>query len=134
MSRSDLCTTEEITQMVHAFYERIRVDEVLGPIFNQNIHDWDRHLATMVSFWSSLMIGAGTYDGTPMPRHAALPGLSADLFRRWLNLFDQTTSELPNQDMAGRAREYARRIARSLWFGYQISRSPNAAPLDLDHV
>ncbi|AWB34369.1 group III truncated hemoglobin [Orrella marina] len=134
MSRSDLCTTEEITQMVHAFYKRIRVDEVLGPIFNQNIHDWDRHLATMVSFWSSLMIGAGTYDGTPMPRHAALPGLSADLFRRWLNLFDQTTSELPNQDMAGRAREYARRIARSLWFGYQISRSPNAAPLDLDHV
>lgn len=134
MSRSDLCTTEEISQMVHAFYERIRVDEVLGPIFNRNIHDWDRHLATMVSFWSSLMIGAGTYDGTPMPKHAALPGLSADLFRRWLDLFDQTTAELPNQEMASRARAYARRIARSLWFGYQISRSPNTPALDLDHA
>lgn len=134
MSRSDLCTTEEITEMVHAFYARVRADEVLSPIFNQHIHDWDRHLATMVSFWSSLMIGAGSYDGTPMPKHAAMPGLSADLFKRWLRLFDQTTSELPNQEMASRAREYSRRIARSLWFGYQISRSPNAAPLDLDHA
>ena len=133
MARSDLCTIDEISDLVHSFYDRIRGDEVLGPVFNQHIRDWDTHLSTMVSFWSSLLIGAGTYDGTPMPRHAALPGLSADLFHHWLALFRQTTDTLPNRLLAERANEYAQRIARSLWFGYQITRAPNAAPKDLQH-
>lgn len=132
MSRSDLCTLDEITEMVHSFYARIRSDEVLGPIFNRHIQDWDKHLAIMVSFWSSMMLGAGTYDGTPMPKHVALPGLHADLFKRWLSLFEETTAGLENQEMATRANEYAKRIARSLWFGYQMSHSPNAALQDLD--
>lgn len=133
MARSDLCSIEEIRDLVHSFYDRIRTDEMLGPVFNQHIRDWDTHLSTMVSFWSSLMIGAGTYDGTPMPKHAALPGLRAEMFHHWLALFRQTTDTLPNRLMAERANEYAQRIARSLWFGYQITHSPNSVPRDLHH-
>lgn len=131
MSRSDLCTIEEITDLVHSFYGRIRADEMLGPVFGEHIQDWDKHLATMVRFWSSLLLGAGTYDGTPMPKHAALPALRAEMFHHWLALFKQTTQNIPNQVLAERANEYAQRIARSLWFGYQITNSPNAIPKDL---
>lgn len=133
MSRSDLCTEQEITTLVHGFYDRVRADAILGPIFNEHITDWDTHLAIMVRFWSSLLLGSGTYSGTPMPKHVALPDLTADMFRHWLALFEQTTSQLPNRAMADKALDFAQRIARSLWFGYQMSNTPNRLPTELNH-
>jgi len=133
MSRSELCTEQEITDLVHGFYDRVRADSLLGPIFNAHISDWDTHLAIMVRFWSSLLLGAGTYSGTPMPKHVALPNLDAKMFRHWLTLFEQTTAQLPNRALADKALEFAQRIARSLWFGYQMSNSPNRLPTELHH-
>jgi hemoglobin len=133
MSRSTLCTEEEITDLVQGFYGRVRTDASLGPIFNAHISDWDTHLAIMVRFWSSLLLGSGTYSGTPMPKHVALPGLTAELFRHWLHLFHETTQGLPNRALAERADEFAQRIARSLWFGYQLSNEPRKAPTELHH-
>ena len=54
-----------------------------------------------------------------MPKHAALPGLSIELFQRWLRLFRQTTASLPNAALAEKANDLAQRIAQSLWYGYQ---------------
>ena len=133
MARGELCTEEEITTLVHSFYDRIRADAVLGPIFNTHINDWPKHLNIMVQFWSSMLLGTGTYDGTPMPKHVALPNLKADLFARWLALFHETTQELPNRPFAERAEEYAQRIARSLWFGYQLSNHPNQPLTEIHH-
>ena len=120
----ELCTEREVTQMVHDFYADVRRDEVLGPIFNSQIHDWDTHLAKLVDFWSSVLLRTGRFSGTPMPKHAALPGLDAALFRHWLSLFRSTAAEQPNQAMAVMACAAAERIAHSLWMGYQISRDP----------
>lgn len=131
MARPDLCTTEEIRELVHRFYDSVRADPVLGPVFDAHIHDWPSHLEVMVRFWSSLLRGSGEYSGTPMPRHVALPGLDASMFHRWLDLFHTTTSALSNRDMANQVDELARRIARSLWFGYQMHREPDRMPADL---
>jgi len=133
MARPDLCTQEEIRQLVDQFYGRIRADPVLGPIFDTHIDDWPVHLEIMVRFWSSILLGSGEYSGTPMPKHVALPALNASLFRRWLDLFHTTTAALPNRDMANQADELARRIARSLWYGYQMNREPNRMPAELDN-
>lgn len=131
MSTPDLCTEQEIETLVHAFYAKVRRDEVLGPIFNHHVDDWDHHLAKLVDFWSSVLRGTRRFSGTPMPKHVALPGLSADLFRRWLMLFQETTSFQPNHAMSERAYALAQRIAQSLWYGYQISRCPHELPADL---
>jgi hemoglobin len=128
MPAADLCTEEEITWMVHAFYGRIRADELLGPVFASRISDWDHHLGKMVDFWSSALRGTARYRGTPMPKHVALPGLDAGMFRHWLELFHQTTRELTNEAMRRRADELAGRIAQSLWYGYQLHRDPQAMP------
>jgi len=133
MARPDLCTTEEIRQLVNHFYDRIRDDAVLGPVFNEHINDWPVHLEIMVRFWSSILLGSGQYSGTPMPKHVALPDLDASMFHRWLAIFHSTTAELPNRDMANQADELARRIARSLWLGYQMNREPNRMPQELGH-
>jgi hemoglobin len=85
------------------------------------VKNWDKHLATMVDFWSSALRGTARFRGTPMPKHAALPGLSADLFRQWLVLFRRTTQAMPNAALRERANDLAGRIAQSLWYGYQLN-------------
>jgi len=127
----ELCSEDQITQLVHAFYARVRRDARLGPIFDAHVDDWDRHLAKLVDFWSSILRRTGRFSGTPMPKHAALPGLDAALFRHWLSLFRTTAAEKPNQAMAAQACTVAERIAQSLWLGYQISRDPEALPQTL---
>ncbi|WP_025917953.1 group III truncated hemoglobin [Herminiimonas sp. CN] len=133
MATPELCTEQEISRMVHDFYDRVRLDEVLGPIFNGHISDWDHHLAKLVDFWSSILRGTGRFSGTPMPKHTALPGLNAELFRRWLSLFHETTQALDNQAMREQADSAAQRIAQSLWYGYQMSRNADQLPAELHH-
>jgi hemoglobin len=128
---TELCTEDEVAGLVHAFYAQVRRDDLLGPIFNAHVDDWERHLAKLVDFWSSILRRSGRFTGAPMPKHAVLPGLTAELFQRWLSLFRQTAATQPNQAMAAQACLMAERIAQSLWMGYQISRDPDIIPLEL---
>jgi hemoglobin len=130
MPTPDLCTEEEVHRLVHSFYERVRSDPVLGPIFDAHIRDWGPHLAKMVDFWSSALRGTARFRGAPMPKHAVLPGLNAQLFERWLALFAQTTAGLDNPAMAERANDLAARIADSLWYGYQLNAASRAQAAD----
>jgi hemoglobin len=127
----DLCTDDEIAALVHAFYAKVRQDDLIGPIFNEHVDDWDEHLARLVDFWSSIMRGTGRYSGTPMQIHVALPELKPEFFQRWLALFEQTLNQQPNQAMSERALPAAKRIAQSLWYAYQMNRHPGTLPTDL---
>ena len=51
-----------LSRLVHRFYDRVRVDPMLGPVLAERISDWGPHLAKMVDFWFSaaLMPGAST--------------------------------------------------------------------------
>ena len=129
----NLCTEQEITDLVHDFYATVRQDALLGPIFNAHVQDWDHHLAKLVDFWSSILRGTQRFKGTPMPKHVALPNLNAELFKRWLALFCEATAAQPNEAMGQKAYEMAQRIAQSLWFGYQLSRCPDLTPRELGH-
>ncbi len=131
MTDSRLCTEEEVACLVRAFYARVRHDDLLGPIFDAHVGDWDRHLAKLVDFWSSMLRRTGRFTGAPMPKHAALPGLTADLFLRWLALFREVAGAQPNQAMAAQACVMAQRIAQSLWLGYQMSRDTSNLPTAL---
>jgi truncated hemoglobin YjbI len=128
MPASDLCTDAEIADLVDAFYARVRDDALLGPVFEQHVADWSRHLPKMIDFWSSALRGSKSYRGTPMPVHCALPGLSHSMFEHWLDLFFETARTQPNRAMAERAVELSQRIAQSLWYGYQLHREPDRAP------
>ncbi|MES2631425.1 MAG: group III truncated hemoglobin [Pseudomonadota bacterium] len=119
---NELCTEDEVARLVHDFYTRVRQDEVLAPIFTAHISDWDRHLARLVDFWSAILLRTGRFTGAPMPKHAALPGLTAELFQRWLGLFREVAATQGNQAMAAQACAMAERIAQSLWLGYQMNR------------
>jgi hemoglobin len=127
----DICTEDEVTNLVHTFYARVRRDDILGPVFESHVDDWPHHLAKLVDFWSAILRGTARYRGTPMPKHAALPGVEPAMFQRWLGLFRETTAQMGNAAMKARADAMAERIAQSLWYGYQLHRDPDASPSSL---
>jgi hemoglobin len=109
-----------IEQLVRGFYARIREDELLGPIFNSRIQDWEPHLQRMCAFWSSVVLSSGVYSGQPMRLHLPLP-VDAPHFDRWLGLFEQTARQMSGEQVAQYFIEPARRIATSLELGIATS-------------
>ena len=103
-----------IRRVVHAFYARIRADEILGPIFTAHISDWEPHLAKMCSFWSSVLLMTRSYDGRPVPAHLKIEGLGADHFQHWLGLFREVASAECPPPAAALFIDRAERIAQSL--------------------
>jgi hemoglobin len=109
-------TEAMIDRLVRAFYAKVRADEVLAPVFDARIRDWEPHLSQMCAFWSSVMLMTGRYHGTPMVKHMPLP-IDADHFDRWLELFEQTACEICPLEAGTQFVERARRIAASLELG-----------------
>lgn len=105
-----------IARLVDGFYDRVRADPLLGPVFNQRISDWGPHLEQMRLFWSSVALMSGAYHGRPMPKHLPLP-VDAHHFDRWLELFEATARDLCPPAAADHFIERARRIAESLELG-----------------
>lgn len=102
-----------LARLVHGFYDRVRTDPMLGPVFADRITDWETHLARMVDFWSSVALMTGRYHGQPMPKHLPLP-VEVAHFDRWLELFRQTAAEVCPPAGASWVTERAERIAGSI--------------------
>ena len=107
---------EMIQTLVHAFYDRIRADALLGPIFAARIADWSPHLERMCAFWSSVTLMTGRYHGRPMQAHAPL-AISGAHFDRWLAMFSATAHDVCPPAAADYFVERARTIAESLELG-----------------
>jgi len=105
-----------IAGLVDGFYDRVRADPLLGPVFADRITDWGPHLEQMKLFWSSVALMSGVYHGRPMPKHLPLP-VDARHFDRWLELFEATACDLCPRAAADHFIERARRIAESLELG-----------------
>lgn len=104
-----------LERLVTAFYARVRKDAELGPIFNDAVHDWPEHLATLSAFWSSVMLTSGRYKGNPMMAHLKHRSrITPELFDRWLALWARTTTEMMPPPAAAALQAKAQRIAESL--------------------
>jgi len=112
---------EMIKTLVHTFYDRIRSDQVLGPIFAARIVDWTPHLERMCAFWSSVTLMTGRYHGRPMQAHAPLP-IGGSHFDRWLALFAETANDVCPPAAANYFVERAHAIAESLELGIGTAR------------
>ncbi len=116
-----------IRALVDRFYERVRADEMLAPVFASRIEDWAPHLQRMYAFWSSVTLHSARYVGRPMPAHAPLP-VSGAHFDRWLVLFEATADEVCPGRAAAEFKTKARMIASSLEMGIATFRGQMLAP------
>lgn len=121
--KRDIQHIDDVKQMVNSFYDRVRKDDLIGPIFNERIQDrWDKHLTTMYSFWDNLLFGNNTYHGRPFPPHATMP-IGADHFERWLKLFVLNLDEQFEGEKTEEAKIRAQSIASI--FNYKIEHLRN---------
>lgn len=118
-------TEEQLTQLVHRFYAKVRDDELLGPVFDHAISDWPHHLGKMVDFWSSVMLTSGRYKGNPMMMHLKhIARIRPEMFGRWLELWRETAREVLGETGAAAMIAKAERIAESLQLGMFFKLEP----------
>jgi hemoglobin len=125
-------TEDMVRALVHGFYDRVRIDPVLGPIFEREIEDWAPHLAKMCDFWSSVVLMTRRYDGRPVPAHIKIAGLDHPHFALWLELFGRTARDLCPPAAAAIFIDRAERIAQSLQLSLDFHRGhlpPHKAPI-----
>ncbi len=111
----DTIDENSLRVLVNTFYDDVRRDALLGPIFELRIGaSWQRHMGRMVDFWSSVLLGTGRFRGNPMLKHALIPDLSARHFDRWMELFELTTRRLFMPEAAELILLRARNMRRGL--------------------
>ena len=126
-------TTESITALVHGFYADVRADPLLGPVFEEALRDhWEPHLARMVDFWSTVLLGSKSFSGNVFAKHMALQGVTPAHFAAWVRLWGQHTDRLFAPEVAHELQATAHGIARNLFRGYfgTLPAFSGAAPSD----
>ena len=117
-SRRNPFDTGSIHALVHSFYDRVREDETIGPVFAARIDDWPWHLDRMVLFWRSVLRGEALYmpheRGGPPLLHMQIDELEHAHFDRWLELFAHTAQRVFPPEAAEVVVQRARQIGRVL--------------------
>jgi len=108
----DIRNRNDISAFVDLFYDKVRLDTKLGPVFSGAITgDWQPHLDKMYSFWDSLLFGVAGFSGNPFAKHVPL-AIGQEHFDQWLVLFDETIDSLFFGPVASEAKNRARLIAK----------------------
>ncbi len=96
--KPDINGRADIETLVNTFYDRVRVDEVLGFIFDRVAQtNWSTHLPKMYAFWETVLFRSGGYTGNPLAAHAKLvpqTAMGREQFDHWLMLFRATVDDL----------------------------------------
>lgn len=118
---------ERLSTLVHRFYADVRADALLGPVFEDALHDrWEPHLERMVEFWSTVALGSRSFTGNVFGKHMALSGVTPAHFSHWVRLWKDNTERLFEPDVAHDLQVTAHGIARNLFHGY-FGEMPNFA-------
>ena len=116
--KKDIETIEDIKKLIDTFYEKVKVDPVIGFIFNEVVRvNWEIHLPIMYKFWENTLFYTGSYEGNPLELHKnihQLTPLTTLHFNQWIMLFNKSVDELFNGSNATLAKQRALSIATVL--------------------
>lgn len=109
--KKDIVIRADIEKLVNAFYDRVKTDDLIGPIFTDvvKVH-WEKHLPVMYQFWENVLFFTGGYEGNPIEIHKhinrVIP-LQAAHFARWNELFSATVDAMFTGPKASLAKQRA---------------------------
>jgi len=127
--KEDIINLRDVETLVYTFYDKVKSDGLIGPIFNEKIKDnWDEHLAKMIRFWQTVLLGEHTYHGAPFAPHATLP-VEKEHFDRWLLLFYENIGEQFKGPKAQEALWRAEKMAEMFQYKIAYFRANNSKPL-----
>jgi hemoglobin len=129
---ADIQTYQDVQLLVSSFYDKVQKDELIGPIFNEKIKDWQPHLDTMYKFWSTILFEKVNleqkYTGHPFIKHAYLP-VSIEHFERWLTLFYQNADALFKGAVVDEAKKRAAYMANMFYVKIEALRGNDVIPI-----
>lgn len=115
--KKDISNSEDITFLVHSFYDLVMKDELIGPFFTKVANvNWDDHLPHMIQFWETVLLGKATFEGWPMRTHLVLnqkEALKSEHFDRWMEIWYGIIDSNFEGDIATEAKNRAK-IMRDL--------------------
>lgn len=90
----DIRDKDDVKIFVDAFYGKVRIDPLIGPVFAARIEQdrWPVHLERMYSFWNTVLFAERDYQGNPFAKHSSLP-IEGPHFERWIGLLSKTLDE-----------------------------------------
>lgn len=118
--KQDIANRADVELLINTFYGAIREEEVLGPIFNKIIEDWDHHLALLADFWETNLFFVSKYKGNPAKVHQQVDEkvggtITQDHFFRWITLWTKTVDSLFEGERANIAKQRARKMSTHLF-------------------
>jgi hemoglobin len=126
---TDILSLGDIKKLVDTFYEKVRQDELLAPIFNTRIKDrWPQHLEKMYAFWQTVLLDQHSYHGSPFPPHAQLP-INGCHFEKWIELFNSSVDSLFEGQKANEAKWRAGKMAELFQSKIDFYRGKDNKPL-----
>jgi hemoglobin len=112
-------TEESIRLLIETFYEGVRKDDVLGPVFEKVLDGkWSTHMPRMYDFWSKVLLRTKRFQGDIYVKHMVLAGITEEHFARWLTLFRNAVTQLYHDEAADRILKIADSIAENLQLGF----------------
>lgn len=120
----------ELELLVATFYDKVRKDDELGPIFNSMITDWESHLERITDFWEQHVFGVQKYKGNPIDAHIKVDKhwnneITAHNFGTWLFYWIQTLDELFEGDNVELLKFKARKM-QTIFFMSMVKERPTA--------
>ena len=108
-----------VRRVISAFYEKVRQDAVLGPVFAEAIgNDWAPHIEKINQFWlTATRLGTGYESARFLPAHMEHRSVRADQLPRWLHLFRETAGEHCAPEAAAVLIDIAERMAETIEVG-----------------
>ncbi|BBZ49726.1 group III truncated hemoglobin [Mycobacterium heidelbergense] len=128
---ADLTGRADVEALLHRFYDRVMVDDVLiGPFAELRAGGLDSHIPVMADFWQTVLFRAGLYRGSALHAHRRVhqqTPLSGRHFVRWLTVWNETVDEMFRGPVAEHAKIQAARIA---WAMHRRLTGTDAPELD----
>ena len=118
--KTDIRNRKDVSLLINTFYKKIRKDEILGPIFNGIITDWDAHLVLLTDFWETQLFLKRKYFGNPVTVHQEVDdktnhSINPEHFGLWLNLWFATLDELFEGETTWIAKNRAQKMSTMLY-------------------
>lgn len=118
--KNDIRSRDDVSLLVHLFYNKIRQDKEIGYFFNETIHNWSEHLEKLTDFWENNLYATRKYLGNPIAAHVSVDrifngAIQMEHFGLWLNYWFETIDELFEGENANTLKRRARKMATTLF-------------------
>jgi len=113
MTKKDISSEKDVQLLVDTFYDKVRNNADLSPIFVQRLGDhWDSHLSKLYQFWNTILFVKPGYHGKPVEGHFSM-GINQKHFDLWLSIWGNTIDELFEGEIAERAKYRGKTMAEA---------------------